>query len=195
MVMLAELELSAGKTARAVTLAEKALRASQVDYAAYGAARVLAEAGQEKKALAVADELETRVSAEARMYADLVRGTVSLKKRKGTDAVTHFKDAIAHVDAWLGHVGMGRAYLEAGAAAQAVDELEKAQARRGEATDVFLDLIPTYRMYAPVLYYLGRAQGQLKTPSASESYKAFLALQRSGETSMAADARSRVASP
>ena len=195
LVMLADLELAAGKPARAVTSADKALAASQVDYVIYGAARALAEAGQEKKSLALAVDLDKLLSADARMYAELVRGTVALKRRNPNEALVRFKGAAQQVDGWLPHVALGLAYLDAGAFSQAVDELEKADARRGEATDVFLDLAPTYRMYAPVLYYLGRAKEQLKTPSAADSYRAFLALQRSDESRMTADARSRVASP
>jgi tetratricopeptide (TPR) repeat protein len=195
LVMLGELELAAGKPARAVAAAQKALATSQVYYVAYGAARVLAEAGQDKRALAVADDLDKRLPADAPMYADIVRGAVSLRRHNAAEAIAHLREAAQHADSWLVHVELGRSYLDAGAAAQAVDEFEKADARRGEATDVFLDLAPTYRLYAPVLYYLGRAKEQLKNPSAVDSYRAFLALQRGSESPMASDARSRTTSP
>ncbi|HET8724176.1 MAG TPA: protein kinase [Anaeromyxobacteraceae bacterium] len=194
LVMLAEVELAAGKPAKAIPLAERAIASSREDFVMFGAARALAEAGQEKKALALADELQKRLSQDAQMYADLVRGTAALRRKAGSEAVNHFKAAAQHGDAWLTRVALGRAYLDSGAPAQALDELEKADARRGEATDVSLDLVPTYRYYGPVLYYLGRAREELKAPSAADSYRAFLALQRTDEPVLVADARSRVAS-
>ena len=46
--------------------------------------------------------------------------------------------------------------------------------RKGEATSIFLDDFPSYRYFAPVYYYLGRAQEGLKSPAAKESYQKFL---------------------
>jgi tetratricopeptide (TPR) repeat protein len=189
--MLGEVELALGKAPKAVAAAEKALQASQSDIVTLGAARVLAEAGQEKRALALADELDRRLSADARMYADLVRGVAALRRKAGPEAVEHFKAAAKHVDGWLLHLALGRAYLEAGAAAQAVDELEKAEARRGEATDVFLDIVPTWRLYPPMLYHLGRAKEQLRNPSSADSFRAFVATQKGDEGPLVADARVR----
>ena len=49
--------------------------------------------------------------------------------------------------------------------------------RRGEATAIFLDDVPTFRYLAPLSYWLARAQeGQQNTVGAAESYKAFIAL-------------------
>jgi tetratricopeptide (TPR) repeat protein len=191
LVMLGEVELALGKAPKAVAAAEKALAASQGDIVTLGAARVLAEAGQEKRALALADDLDRRLSADARMYAGLVRGVAALRRKAGPEAIQHFKGAAQQVDGWLLHLALGRAYLEAGAAAQAVDELEKAEARRGEATDVFLDIVPTWRLYPPVLYHLGRAKEQLKNPSSADSFRAFLATQKGDEGPLVADARAR----
>jgi tetratricopeptide (TPR) repeat protein len=193
LVMLGEVEVAAGKSGRAVAAAERAVSASQGDIATLGAARVLAEAGQEKRALALADDLDRRLSADARMYADIVRGVVALRRKAGAEAVEHFRKAGQHVDSWVARAGLGRAYLEAGAPAQALDELEKADARRGEATDVFLDIVPTWRLYPTVLFHLGRAKELLRNPSAGESFRAFLALQRGDEGPLVAEARSRAA--
>ncbi len=193
LVLLAEAELAAGRTSRAVPLAERALATSKGDQVTFASAQVLAEAGQERRALALADDLEKRLSADAQMYADLVRGHAALRRKAGAEAIHHFKAAGQHADAWLVRVALGRAYLASGAAAQAVDELEKADARRGEATDAYLDLIPTYRMYAPVLYYLARAKEALRAPTAGEAYRAYLATQRADEAALAVDARARVA--
>jgi tetratricopeptide (TPR) repeat protein len=191
LVMLAEVELAGKQPARAIASADRAISSSKVDYVTYGAASVLAEAGQDKRALALADELDHRLSADARMYAELVRGSVFLRRKNPTEAISHFKAAAQLVDGWLPRFALGRAYLEAGAPSQALDEFEKCEARRGEATDVFLDIVPSYRLYPPTQYYVGRAKEQLKSPAAGDSFKAFLAFQKSDESPMVVDARSR----
>jgi tetratricopeptide (TPR) repeat protein len=195
LVMLAEVELGGKQPARAIAAADRALAASKGDYVSYGAATALAEAGQDKRATAIADDLDRRLSADARMYAELVRGTVSLRRKAHAEAIAHFKSATQLVDGWLPHFALGRAYLEAGATAQALDEFEKCEARKGETTDVFLDIVPTFRLYPPVLYYLGRVKEQLKSPSAGDSFRAYLGLQKSDESPMSADARARSRNP
>ena len=192
LVMLAEVDLAARQPSRAVASADRALAASKGDYVTFAAATALAEAGQDKRAMALADDLDKRLSADARLYAEMVRGTVHLRRKEHADAIAHFKAAAQQVDGWLPHFGLGRAYLEAGAPAQALDEFEKCEARRGEATDVSLDIVPTYRLYPPVQYYLGRAKEQLKSPSSGDSFRTYLALQKSDEPAMVADARARV---
>jgi hypothetical protein len=83
--------------------------------------------------------------------------------------------------------------LEAGAFAEADSEFEVCLKRRGEATALFLDESPTYHLFPPVYYYLGRAQEGLKSPAAAESYKTFLALRNNAENDpLVADARRRL---
>jgi len=66
--------------------------------------------------------------------------------------------------------------------------------RKGEASAVFLDDVPTFRAFPPVYYYLGRAQEGLKSPAAADSYKALLSIKEKGdEAGLVADARRRVA--
>ena len=52
---------------------------------------------------------------------------------------------------------------------------------RSEATAVALDDWPTFRYYAPVIYYKGLAQAGLKSPAAKASFTAFLALKANGD--------------
>ena len=66
--------------------------------------------------------------------------------------------------------------------------------RRGEATALFLDESPTYYLFPPVYYYLGRAQEGLKSSAASDSYNAFIAIKNGGQDPLLADARGRVKS-
>jgi len=79
--------------------------------------------------------------------------------------------------------------------AQAADEMEIALRRRGEATDLFIESFPTYRFFPAAEYWEGRAREALRSPAASESYRAFLAMKRTDEDPLVADARKRLAAP
>src|SRR5437899_11770402 len=75
-----------------------------------------------------------------------------------------------------------------------LSELEACLKRRGEATAAFLDEQPTYRLFPPLYYYIGRAQEGLKSPAANESYKTFLVLRQNADRDpLVTDARRRSA--
>lgn len=189
LAMLAGSYVTTGQAAKAIPLAERALKTSEEDAVLLAAAVVLAQAGEEKRARAVADALDRRVEAEPRMYAEIVRGAVEIRRGDYGEAVARFKSAALRVDSWLARYGLGRAYLEAGAFAQAQDEFERVEKRRGEATDAFHNGSPTYRLYPPAKYYLARTQMGTRSPLAVDSYRAFLATQRSDENPLTAEAR------
>jgi tetratricopeptide (TPR) repeat protein len=178
-----------------VAAADRARQLSSTEFIQFQAGMAYAMAGEERKAAAVADELDKRLGAEPRMYAEMIRGTQAMKRRNHAEAVTRFKSATTKVDAWLARYALGRAYLEAGAYAQAQEELEVALKRRGEATDVFLETVPSYRLHGDLLYWLGRTQEAMRSPSAPETYKAFLAQKRGAEDPLVADARKRAGVP
>jgi predicted Zn-dependent protease len=160
---------------------------------AVSAARVLIEAGEERKALAIAVELEKRFEPDPQMYAALLRGEVEMKRRGFREAIGHFKRGQKEADSWMVRFALGRAYLEAGAFAEADNELENCLKRRGEAMAVFLDEVPTARLLPPVYYYLGRAREGLKSSAgAAEAYRSFLAVQKGEGGALAADARRRI---
>jgi hypothetical protein len=165
------------------------------EYIHYGVGRVLLEAGDEKGATAAAEQLETHLGAEPRMYAALLRGGLEARRRRFPDAIRHFKAAGALVDSWLVHAALARAFLEAGAVTEAHEELERCVQRRGEATDLFLEVVPTWRAYPPVLLDLARTLDRLQSPSALDGYRAFLATRRGGDDPLAAEARRRLGGP
>ena len=107
-------------------------------------------------------------------------------------AVQQFRQAQTLADTWPGRFDLGRAYLAAGAFAQAHAEFTVCQSRRGEATALFLDEVPSYHYYPATLYYLARVQEQLKSPAAADSYRAFLALKAPDSSEpLAVEARQR----
>ena len=63
---------------------------------------------------------------------------------------------------------------------EAYSEFEAALKRRGEATALYLDDVPTYRHVVPVYYLMGLAQDGLRSPAAKASFATYVALRTSG---------------
>jgi hypothetical protein len=116
-----------------------------------------------------------------------------LKRKDFARAIGRFHEAQASLDTWIGHVLLGRAYLEASQFTEAHSEFDLCLRRRGEAFSVFLDDLPTLRYLPQVYYYLGRAQEGLKIPAAKESFRRFLEIkiQAAGDP-MVEDAKRRL---
>ena len=99
---------------------------------------------------------------------------MALKQGRRADAVDAFRAALGHADIWLARYHLGIAYVESGLYAEALSEFDKCDKRRGEATALFLDDLPTFRYLAPLSYWLGRAKEGLNVKGdAAEHYKAF----------------------
>ncbi|MFN8091434.1 MAG: protein kinase [Vicinamibacteria bacterium] len=195
LLMLAEVEEARGQGRKASALAERARGLSQVEYVLYGAGAVLAAAGEDRKALAIAAELDSHLASEPQMFAAVVRGEVERRKKNHREAISQLRAGGKLADSWLVHLALGRVYVEAGAFTEAHAELESCTKRRGEATDVFLDVFPSYRLYAPVPYWLGRALEGLQSPESAASYQAFLDVRTKADPGdpLVADARRRLA--
>jgi tetratricopeptide (TPR) repeat protein len=183
------------KGAAAIEAATRSLTAGKQDGAAFAAARVLLEAGQEKKAMEVAAAMGERLEPEPQAYAKLIAGEALLAKGRTREALPIFQEAQRLANTWLGRLDLARAYIEAGKFTEASSELDECLKRKGEATAVFLDDVPTYRYFPPVYYYRGRAQEGLKSAGAAESYRTFLAIkaQAAPGDPMVDDARKRAA--
>jgi len=192
---LALIELTLGKTSQAVNSAARASAASKDPGVIYRAAQVYIAAGQEAKALQLVAPLSQRLETEPQVYAKLIAGEAQLKKGNARDALNSFQEAQKLADTWLGHFDMGRAYLDAGAFTEASSEFDVCLKRRGEATSIFLDDVPSYHLLPTVYYYQGRAREGLNSPGAAESYKTFLAIKEKGAGDpLVADARRRLSS-
>lgn len=192
---LGEAYLLQGKSALARAAADKAVASSNELGVLFWAARISLAAGQEPKALDLARKLAAKLEPDPQAYGKLIQGEGELKLGRAADALKLFQEARNSADTWLGRFDQGRAYLEAGAFAEADSEFEICLKRRGEVTALFLDEVPTYHLFPPVYYYLGRVQEGLKSPAAAESYKTFLAIKaKSTGDPLVADARRRVRS-
>jgi hypothetical protein len=88
---------------------------------------------------------------------------------------------------------LGLAYLQRGNFAEALSEFEVCGKRRGEATAIFLDDLPTFRYYAPVPYWLARSQEAIGM-NARARYGEFLKIRANAiNEPLVLDARQRFA--
>src|SRR6266478_8497765 len=160
----------------------------------FSAGRIYIEAGQTAAAQMLASQLSSHLNPDDQAYAKLLEGETYLKRGDARRAVKSFEESQKLADSWIGRFDLGRAYIEMGAYTEADSELEKCLKRRGEASAVFLDDVPTFRSFPPVYYYLARAQEGLKSPAAADSYKSFLSIkEKSDELGLIGDARRRAA--
>jgi tetratricopeptide (TPR) repeat protein len=194
-LILAELLHGQGQKARALDWAGKALANSRAEDFLFAAARVCLQAGEEKRAKAVAEELGKKVQTIYQAYAKLLGGEMSFSRGDYPQAIRLYREAQSLVDTWLGRFLLGRAFLEAGAFTEAYSELDLCLKRRGEATSIFMNDLPSYRCFAPVYYYLGRAQQGLGSEAAAESYREYLKIREKADAGdpLADDARIRLA--
>ena len=194
MVTLAEVRAMQERPRDAADLAKRAAaRADGDDAVAFLAGRVLAVSGQQAAASAIAARLGGRVEPEIAVYAHVLEGEVALARGAGREAVVQFVEAQKIIDSWLGRYGLARAYVAAGAFPEADSEVDRCMQRRGEATAVLLDDVPTYHLLPPIHYYEGRVQEALNSTSAADAYRSFVAIKAGGdEQGLVADARRRL---
>ena len=107
-------------------------------------------------------------------YAKLILGEAALKEHNSRQAIQSFTEANNLLDTWLGRFDLGRAYLEAGAFAEADSEFDRCIKRRGEALELFMDDGPTYSYVPIVYYYAGRVREGLKSPGFADFYRTYL---------------------
>ena len=191
-IALAQAYLATGAKAKAVTTAMAAFDDRTDEPAALPAAEILIEAGDEARAMAMASQLDTRFDAQARAYAHVIDGLIQLHRKNYHEAVTEFEAAQKLSDTWLGRLAKGRAFLEAGAFAEADSELDNCVRRRGESTAVFLDDEPSLRYFPLAYYYRGRAREGMHNARAADDYRTFLQFKSHSEGDpLVTDARHR----
>jgi tetratricopeptide (TPR) repeat protein len=158
------------------------------------AAHLLLKSGRAAEAAKIADQLESALAPRSRAYGRLVRAMLLLERRRPAEALQALDEAKSLADLWLVRFYKGLAYLDAGEHAQALAELELCEKkRRGEATALFLDDMPTYRAVVPLSYWLGRAHEALGSRDAAHRHlRAYLALRSPDTDALARDAAARV---
>jgi tetratricopeptide (TPR) repeat protein/predicted Ser/Thr protein kinase len=194
LVMLGGAYLMAHNEAQALGAADQAVKQSKDFGIEYLAARVYLGANKPQKALALAKDLGNQLEGDPEAYGKLIEAEAELGAGKAREALDLINDSRKFADTWMGRYDAALAYSRAERYAEADSELEICVKRRGEATALFLDESPTYYMFPPVYYYLGRTQEGLGSPAAADSYKTFLVIKTKGSDPLVADARRRLGS-
>jgi eukaryotic-like serine/threonine-protein kinase len=176
-VALAEAQWALGRRRDALGTAARALKISRELHVIVPVARVLLDAGRTTEVAALARELDGQLQTQNRAYAHLLQAQLALARKQPAEAVDLLREGLKHGDLWLLRLTLGAAYVQAGANAEALSELELCEKRRGETTALFLNDLPTYRYSVPLRYWLGRAQDGLgMREAATRNFQAYLAL-------------------
>lgn len=192
-IALAEAHHARADSGAAATAVQRARQLSSDPSVLVPAARVLAASGRSGDADRIAEQLASALAPRSRAYARVVRATTLLERGRPAQALDELKEAQRLADLWIVRYLTGVAYIEARAYAEALPELELCEKRRGEATAVFLDDIPSYRYMVPLSYWLGRAHDGLGARDAAERHlRAYLALRSPATDALAKDAEARL---
>ena len=192
-VALAEARTTTDGPAAGLRVLEPLLSGSFDATLAVPAARLFAATRKRLRVLELAKTLDSRTQPIPKAYARIISGELALQERRFNDAIGEFAAAIKSADLWLARLNLGIAYVEAERFAEAISELELAAKRRGEATALFFDDIPTYRYAAVLPYWLGRAQAGLNTANASATFEQFLRIKSAATGDpLVEDARKRL---
>ncbi|HEX6502859.1 MAG TPA: protein kinase [Terriglobales bacterium] len=193
-IALAQAQLLAGQNSEAATSADHALALDKEPWVLHAAGSIYADAGKLDKAAKLASEMSSSIDPDPQLYGKLLEGEIALERKDARKAIALLTEAQKMSDSWLGHFLLARAYLEAGAFPEADGEIEACIKRKGEASALYLDEAPTFRVLPPAYYYLARIQEGLKSPAAAQSYRTFISMQEKGTSSLLSDARKRASS-
>jgi serine/threonine protein kinase/tetratricopeptide (TPR) repeat protein len=191
-IALGQAYLSHGNKKNALNAADSAVKLDPQPNILMAAGELYVNAGDAARAAKLVAQLSARIEPEPQIYGALLQGAISLSRGQRMEAIQSFEKAQKISNSWLGHFYLGKAYLQNGSFTEADSEFELCLKRRGEASAVFLDDVPTFRLVPPVYYFLARAQEGLKSPAAAETYRTFLKMQPSGTGELIADARRRL---
>ncbi len=148
--------------------------------------------GDTDAARLIANKLKSNLQPQNRAYAALIEGKVALAAGDAVAALDSISSGVELADLWLLRFHRGIAYLEAGYAAEALDEFTACFERRGEASALFLDDLPTWHYMATLPYWQGRAQQELgMLHDARQNYMTFIS-RRPEADALANDARQRM---
>jgi tetratricopeptide (TPR) repeat protein len=189
---LAEAHLGSGNTDAARQALAAALEIRSGTSQQVAAALLFIELGQLQDARGVADLLNENLQPQDRAYGNMLLGAIDSIEGRHAEALDKLSSASQLADFWLVRMQLGRAYFRAGSFAEALDEFTACQARRGEASAVFLDDLPSWRYLSSVPYWRGRAQQEVGMQDAArQSYTDFLGY-RNDNSPVVADAKARL---
>jgi len=197
-VALAQALLRLGDSAAAAAAARAALDLSNAPGVAVPAAEVLFATGRASEALTLAARLGGSLQASERAAAKIVEGDSLAGRGRWAEAIDLYREAVKLDDLWIIRFKLGQAYVLAPQPDTGPDALSELEAqclrRRGEATSIFLDDVPSWRYTADLTYWVGRAYEKVGNPAKSrELYQTYLKLRAPADDDITADARRRAA--
>jgi tetratricopeptide (TPR) repeat protein len=195
LILLAELHLAMNRGPQAIRAAQDAVALTRESPTVVPAAFVFIRAGRPADAQAIARELGNDFQRRNRAYGAIIDGELARASGRYVEAAEAFNRAKGLSDLWLVRYALGRTYVDASQYPTAQAELNLAEKRRGEASAVFLDDMPTFRYLAALPYWVGRVQegNNASSPAATESYRRFLALRPdAARDPLAVDAQKRL---
>lgn len=192
-VMLGQAWVMLNQKGKAITSADEAAEGANDLSVLYPAAVIYVETGKVERALDLSHKLSQRFEPDPRAYAKLIEAEVQMHRGDYRQAVETLNEAKGIADTWLGRFDLGRAYLEAGAYTDSDTEFDACMNRKGEATAIFLNDVPSWRYFVPFFYYQGRAHQELLNPSAPSDYRNYLSIRGDDPNDpLATDARKRL---
>ena len=192
-VALGNIEEIEGKQAAALADTEKALANSQSPQIQFLAANTYVDAGEFAKAHKLASTLSSALTSESQAYGKIIEGEIDLKRKDSKGAISEITAANSLLNTWIGHLELGRAYLEAGAFTEADSEFDQCVKRRGEAIELFMDNVPTYAYFPVVYYYQGRVREGMKSEGFADFYRTYLSIRgASSEDPLVPEIRHRI---
>ena len=193
-IALAEAHIGSGNDDAARQAIADALEIRSGTSQQVAAALLHIELGDLQDARAIADLLREKLQPQNRAYGNMILGVVDSIEGRHADALDRLSSASRQADFWLIRMQLGKAYFRAGAYAEALDEFTACETRRGEASAVFLDDLPSWRYLGTLPYWRGRAQQEVGMQhAAKQSYTEFTGY-RNDNSPIVADARARFAS-
>jgi tetratricopeptide (TPR) repeat protein len=196
LAMLAQIRILQGDADAALADVEQAISLSEDIGTRFWAAMTQLQAGNRERALDLAEAIGAQDDLESKALGNVLKAEAALIDGDPERAIDLLLEARLIADTWLGRLALGRAYLQAERFAEASSELDTCLRRRGEATSLFLDDVPTNRVVPDVLYYLGSSQDGLGSAGAVDSYREFLRVRSGGDdTALTLEAKRRLATP
>jgi len=172
---IAQALLASGDKDGAARAADTALELAGGDSRLVPAALIYVGSGRLESAAPIAEEMQKQLQPQTRAYGLMLQGMLHRIDGEHVKSLDSLRSALQLADLWLIRFQLGQSYLAAEQYAEALDEFTIAETRRGEASALFLDDMPTYRILAELPYWIGRAQEGLNMRAAAlESYQAFL---------------------
>ena len=193
LVALSEAQAAAARSGASQAALKQASTLAQDDNVLVTAARLAITGGRLEEARAIARELAAQLPPRSRAYGKVIEAELLMAGKQLPLAIDALNRAKELANLWLVHYTLGHAYFQLGDYQAAISEFEECVRRRGEATSLFLDDLPTFRYYAPVPYWLGRAREMRKLDPRTQ-YQEYVAIRGEADgDELVADARRRLA--